>query len=274
MADKKSSPKIGFVGGGKMAQAMLNGFIKSGEISAASMVVSNRSAKPFAALTEMGVKTTHVNSEVVTACDVVFFGVKPYQIRDVLREVSPKINVSRHLVVSIAAGVTTKSLEECLPAGTRVVRVGTNLPCVVQEGCNLLVGGSKVTEGDLVMVRRLLTYLGGVEDVAESQINAINAVSGCGPAYAFAAIEALADGGVKMGVPRDVAQRQAAQMMLGAAKMVLASNKHPGQLKDEVCSPGGATIEGMAVLEKGGFRSCLISAVEAGALKAKAMGGD
>jgi len=257
-----------------MAQAMLNGFIKSKEVLASDILVSNRSAKPFPDLHKMGLKTTHVNSEVVQFSDIVFFGVKPHQIRDVLKEVSPNINVSRHLIVSIAAGVTTKSLEDCLPQGARVVRVGTNLPCVVQEGCNLLVGGAHVTEADLATVRRLLTYLGGVEDVQESLINAINAVSGCGPAYAFAAIEALADGGVKMGVPRDTAQRQAAQMMLGAAKMVLETSKHPGQLKDEVCSPGGATIEGMAVLEKGGFRSCLISAVEAGAMKAKKMGGD
>ncbi|BFZ21126.1 hypothetical protein BsWGS_24165 [Bradybaena similaris] len=223
-------------------------------------------------LRETGVRTTQDNKELVSDSDIVVIAVKPNIVKVILQEVAPVVQTGRHLFISIAAGVTIRAIEQSLPPGTHVVRVMPNTPALVLAGASVMAPGSHALKSDLEVVRGLLSTIGICEEGSEGLLDAVTGLSGSGPAYAFAAIEALADGGVKMGLPRDLALKLAAQTLLGAAKMVLETGKHPGQLKDEVCSPGGTTIAGMHALEKNGFRGALIDAVEAATLRAKELG--
>jgi pyrroline-5-carboxylate reductase len=194
--------------------------------------------------------------------------VKPDQVAGVLGEISPALG-SNHLVISIAAGVTLSRLESCVPAGIRVIRVMPNTPALVGESASAFAHGTHATPHDSEIARKLLGSVGLVLEVKEKLLDAVTGVSGSGPAYAFLMIEALADGGVAAGLPRDIAQKLAAQTLLGAARMVLETGQHPGVLKDAVCSPGGTTIEAMHELEKGGVRAALMTAVRAAADKAR-----
>jgi pyrroline-5-carboxylate reductase len=188
-----------------------------------------------------------------------------------LEELSADWNTGRHLVVSIAAGVTLARMEAAGPAGLRVIRVMPNTPALVGASASAFAVGSSATRADAQTVQQFLGSVGIALEVKEKLLDAVTGVSGSGPAYGFLMIEALADGGVAAGLPRDIAQRLAAQTLLGAAKMVLETGQHPGALKDAVCSPGGTTIEAIHALEKGGVRAALIGAVRVAADKAKAM---
>ncbi|XP_005103218.1 pyrroline-5-carboxylate reductase 1, mitochondrial [Aplysia californica] len=263
---------VGFIGGGRMAQAMAKGFINSGLVRATNIVVSDSSPLALQSLQQLGVRTTQSNKEVVADSELVVVAVKPNVVKKVLEEVSPEVSTDKQVFVSIAAGVTISSLEQVLPQGTRVIRVMPNTPSLVQAGASVLSPGSNARRGDPEVVRTLLGSVGLCEEGAESLLDAVTGLSGSGPAYAFAAIESMADGGVKMGLPRELALKLAAQTLLGAAKMVLETGKHPGQLKDEVCSPAGTTISAMHVLENRGFRASLIDAVEAATLRARELG--
>jgi pyrroline-5-carboxylate reductase len=214
---------------------------------------------------------TERNSEVVAASDVVVIAVKPDQVVGLLEELSADWNTGRHLVVSIAAGVTLARMEAAGPAGLRVIRVMPNTPALVGASASAFAVGSSATRADAQTVQQFLGSVGIALEVKEKLLDAVTGVSGSGPAYGFLMIEALADGGVAAGLPRDIAQRLAAQTLLGAAKMVLETGQHPGALKDAVCSPGGTTIEAIHALEKGGVRAALIGAVRVAADKAKAM---
>ena len=214
---------------------------------------------------------TERNSEVVAASDVVVIAVKPDQVVGLLGELSADWNTGRHLVVSIAAGVTLARMEAAGPAGLRVIRVMPNTPALVGASASAFAVGSSATRVDAQTVQQFLGSVGIALEVKEKLLDAVTGVSGSGPAYGFLMIEALADGGVAAGLPRDIAQRLAAQTLLGAAKMVLETGQHPGALKDAVCSPGGTTIEAIHALEKGGVRAALIGAVRVAADKAKAM---
>ena len=174
--------------------------------------------------------------------------------------------------MSIAAGVSLAKLEAAAPAGTRFVRVMPNTPALVGASASAYAVGTHATRADATLVHRLLAAVGLALEVKEKLLDAVTGVSGSGPAYAFLMIEALADGGVAAGLPRDIAQKLAAQTLMGAAKMVLETGQHPGALKDAVCSPGGTTIEAMHELEKGGVRAALITAVRVAADKAKKLG--
>jgi len=255
-----------------MATAMAKGFINSGLVRAANIVVSDANPAALGSLAELGVKTTSSNTEVVKGSDLIVVAVKPNVVSTVLEEVSPNVDSDKQVFVSIAAGVTIKAIEKSLPSGTRVIRVMPNTPALVQAGASVLSAGTNARKGDPELVKTLLGSVGLCEEGLEEQLDAVTGLSGSGPAYAFCAIEAMADGGVKMGLPRDLAMKLAAQTLLGAAKLVLDTGKHPGQLKDEVCSPAGTTISAMHVLETRGFRSSLIDAVEAATLRAKELG--
>ncbi|RUS73399.1 hypothetical protein EGW08_018838 [Elysia chlorotica] len=270
--DKISNTMVGFLGGGRMAQAMAKGFISSGLVRARNIIVSDKNEEMLDQLESIGVRTTMDNREVVSNSDLIVVAVKPHIVQPVLREVHQVVSPDKQLFVSIAAGVTIKSMEEDLPEGTRVVRVMPNVPALVQAGATVMSPGTHAVSDDAELVQELLKTIGICEEGPESLLDAVTGVSGSGPAYAFAAIESLADGGVKMGLPRSLAIKLAAQTLLGAAKMVLDTGKHPGELKDEVCSPGGTTICAMHTLEKQGFRGTLIDAVEAATLKARELG--
>lgn len=219
----------------------------------------------------MGVNLTRNNKETVRHSDVLFLAVKPHIIPFILDEIGADVQ-PRHIVVSCAAGVTISSVEKKLMAfqpAPKVIRCMTNTPVVVREGATVYATGTHALVEDGQLLEQLMSSVGYCTEVEEDLIDAVTGLSGSGPAYAFMALDALADGGVKMGLPRRLAVRLGAQALLGAAKMLLDSEQHPGQLKDNVCSPGGATIHALHFLESGGFRSLLINAVEASCIRTR-----
>ncbi|HTI71786.1 MAG TPA: pyrroline-5-carboxylate reductase [Candidatus Limnocylindria bacterium] len=260
---------IGFLGAGKMATALARGFLNAGLVAPNQLWASDpfEAARTAFAL-ETGGQVTAANREVVTACDIVIIAVKPGQVAGVLVELR-EVFEKKHLLLSIAAGVTLEKLEYAAPEGTRVIRVMPNTPALVGASASAYALGSLATKADAVVAQQLLGSVGLAMEVPEKLLDAVTGLSGSGPAYGFMIIEALADGGVAAGLPRDIAQRLAAQTMLGAAKMVLESGQHPGALKDAVCSPGGTTIEAVHELERAGLRAALIGAVRVAADKAK-----
>ncbi|XP_032174994.1 pyrroline-5-carboxylate reductase 2 isoform X1 [Mustela erminea] len=220
---------------------------------------------------KMGVNLTRSNKETVRHSDVLFLAVKPHIIPFILDEIGADVQ-ARHIVVSCAAGVTISSVEKKLMAfqpAPKVIRCMTNTPVVVREGATVYATGTHALVEDGQLLEQLMSSVGFCTEVEEDLIDAVTGLSGSGPAYAFMALDALADGGVKMGLPRRLAVRLGAQALLGAAKMLLDSEQHPGQLKDNVCSPGGATIHALHFLESGGFRSLLINAVEASCIRTR-----
>lgn len=268
-----ASPRIGFLGTGKMATAMARGFVANG-IPGSHVYAANPNATSVEAF------KTEVSSDVVGAVsltqwinevDILFLAVKPHVMPRVLAGISDSIP-SKVLVVSVAAGLSIQQLEGWLPDACRVIRVMPNTPCLVGKGASGISKGSRATEADLQAVSNLMETVGMVACVEERLLDAVTGLSGSGPAYVFQMIEALSDGGVKMGLPRAMATELAARTLIGAASMVLETGQHPGELKDAVTSPGGTTIAALHALEKAGLRSALIDAVEASALRSKEMG--
>jgi pyrroline-5-carboxylate reductase len=264
--------KIGFLGAGKMATALAKGFLK------AKLVKSNQmlAADPFDAArrhftAETGAKTVAVNLEVAKTAGVLILATKPDQAATALAEISPAYT-KNHLLISIAAGVTIAKLEASLPAGARVIRVMPNTPALVGTGAAGFALGKKAMAADGELAKKLLSAVGVSVPVKENLLDAVTGLSGSGPAYVYQFIEALSDGGVAAGLPRDVATKLAAQTVLGGAKMVLETGQHPGVLKDQVASPGGTTIEGLHELEKGKLRATVMNAVRAAAEKSKRLG--
>jgi pyrroline-5-carboxylate reductase len=264
--------RIGFLGAGKMASALANGIVKAGVARPEDLIASDVVESARAAFgKEVGCKVSGWNVEVAEFAEVLIVAVKPDQVEGVLHELAGKIS-ERHVVVSIAAGVTLARLAGALQAGTRVVRVMPNTPALVGASASAFALGGSASGEDAALVQRIFSAVGVAFQVKESLLDAVTGLSGSGPAYGYAIIEALSDGGVAAGLPRDVATKLAAQTMLGAAKMVLETGQHPGALKDMVTSPGGTTIEGLHELEKGRLRGTLMNAVRAAAEKSKKLG--
>ncbi|XP_038633077.1 pyrroline-5-carboxylate reductase 1, mitochondrial-like [Scyliorhinus canicula] len=264
---------VGFIGAGQLAFALARGFTAAGVLAAHKITASSpdQELPTVGGLRKLGVNFTLSNKETVQKSDVLFLAVKPPIIPFVLDEIAPDIE-ERHLIVSCAAGVTISSIEKKLSAVRafpKVIRLMTNTPVVVREGATVYATGTHAAVEDGNLLEQLMSSVGYCVEVEEDSIDAVTGLSGSGPAYAFTAIDALADGGVKMGLTRRLAVRLGAQALLGAAKMLLESEQHPGQLKDNVCSPGGATIHAIHFLESGGFRSLLINAVEASCVRTR-----
>ncbi|NP_001085088.1 pyrroline-5-carboxylate reductase family, member 1 L homeolog [Xenopus laevis] len=264
---------VGFIGAGQLTYALVRGFTVAGVLAAHKITASSPDTDlpTVAGLRKLGINFTTSNKDTVKSSDVLFLAVKPPIIPFVLDEIGSDIE-DRHVVVSCAAGVTISSIEKKLgffhPA-PKVIRCMTNTPVVVREGATVYAPGTHADVEDGELLEQLMQSVGFCTEVEEDLIDAVTGLSGSGPAYAFTALDALADGGVKMGLPRRLAVRLGAQAMLGAAKMLLESEQHPGQLKDNVCSPGGATIHALHFLESGGFRSLLINAVEASCIRTR-----
>jgi pyrroline-5-carboxylate reductase len=218
-----------------------------------------------------GIPTTHSNVEVVRQCDILVLAVKPQAVAGLLDEIGKEVT-PRHLVISIAAGVTVKQIAEKLRPGTRIIRVMPNTPALVAAGAAGIAAGPSATHDDVALAERLFNAVGTAVVVPEHQLDAVTGLSGSGPAFVFVLIEALADGGVRMGLPRDVAQTLAAQTVAGAGFMVLETGQHPAALKDAVASPGGTTIAGLHALERAGFRAAAMDAVEAATRRAGELG--
>ncbi|XP_064423496.1 pyrroline-5-carboxylate reductase 1b isoform X4 [Latimeria chalumnae] len=242
----ETTMSVGFIGAGQLTFALAKGFTAAGVLAAHKIIASSpdKELPTVTGLRKLGVSFTSSNKETVKNSDVLFLAVKPHIIPFVLDEICPDIE-DRHLVVSCAAGVAISSIEKklatCHPS-PKVIRCMTNTPVIVREGATVYATGTHAEVEDGQLLEQLM---------------------------AFTALEALADGGVKMGLPRRLALRLGAQALLGAAKMILDSDQHPGQLKDNVCSPGGATIHALHFLESGGFRSLLINAVEASCIRTR-----
>jgi len=245
-----------------MAYALAAGLIHARTLPPSAICASDRDENQLSKLRALGVRVFTNNAEVVRAASVVVLAVKPQVMPVVLKELSSQIQ-RRHLIVSIAAGVTIKTIESSLPDKTRVVRVMPNTPCLVGASASAFALGSSATKEDGEIVGLIFSSVGKALPIEESKLDAVTGLSGSGPAYVFVLIEALADGGVRVGLPRDVALTLAAQTVFGSAKMVLESKSHVGQLKDSVASPGGTTIAGLHQLELGGFRASLMNAVKA-----------
>ncbi|CAH1108408.1 unnamed protein product [Psylliodes chrysocephalus] len=265
--------KIGFIGGGKMAQAMAKGFINTGLTKGEAMTSSCHPSDALSvkAFKELGAKTTFENIEVVENSDVVVVATKPSIVPEALGDIKKKETKADKLFLSIAMGVTIKQLEKLLPHEARVMRVMPNTPALVQNAASVFVSGKNATKDDARLAKKLLQSIGTCEEVPESYLDPITALSGSGPAYVYIMIEALADGGVKMGLPRDLALRLASQTVLGAGQMVRDTMIHPGQLKDDVSSPAGSTAYGLHYLEQKGFRAAVAGAVEAATMQCRAV---
>jgi len=263
--------KVGFIGGGKMATALAKGFLESGFSQRQDLIASDvYEAARRSFEKETGARTAGSNRDVVEVSSILILAVKPQVMNAVLKELATMIT-PQHLVVSIAAGVTLSTMEAALP-GHRVVRVMPNTPSLVGAGAAGFSRGQQASADDAELVRRMLGTVGIALEVPESQLDAVTGLSGSGPAYVFEIIEALSDGGVLAGLPRSTSTQLAAQTVLGAAKMVLETGVHPGELKDAVTSPGGTTITGLLEMERAGVRGSLMNAVRAATQRAKELG--
>jgi pyrroline-5-carboxylate reductase len=258
MADPVAG-SIGFLGAGKMATALAGAWKRlAREIRASDPLPDARAG--FASHT--GIPAGPDNLDVVRHSDVLVLAVKPQSMAGLLAEIQPIIS-DRHLIVSIAAGITLRQLADGLGATRRLVRVMPNTPCLVGASASGYSPSDCATPDDIALVDRLLKEVGKAYRLPEHLLDAVTGLSGSGPAFVYVVIEALSDGGVRMGLPREVATALAAQTVLGSAKMVLETGQHPAVLKDMVASPGGTTIAGLHALERGGLRAALIDAVEA-----------
>ena len=269
MASKLS---IGFLGAGKMATALAKGFIRAGLVAPKDVIASDVSEAACAAFAkETGCKTTAFNPDVVKFANVLILAIKPDQVGGALAEISDAVT-EKHLVLSIAAGVTLAKLEAGLGGDARIIRVMPNTPALVGSSATGFALGKAAGAADAEIATKLFSAVGVAFQVKESLLDAVTGLSGSGPAYVYLFIESLSDGGVAAGLPREIATKLAAQTVLGAAKMVLETGQHPGALKDMVTSPGGTTIEGVHELEKGKFRGTVMSAVRAASDKSKKLG--
>jgi pyrroline-5-carboxylate reductase len=263
---------IGFIGAGKMATALVRGIVQAGLVKPRQIIASDVSEAARTTFSkEVGAKSTAFNPEVLKFARVLLLAVKPDQIAGILKEIRPHFRKD-HLLISIAAGVPLAKLEGGLTEGTRVIRVMPNTPALVGASATAFSLGRSATPEDGQLAHQLFSAVGIAYQVKEELLDAVTGLSGSGPAYVYLMIEALSDGGVAAGLPRDVATRLAAQTMLGGAKMVLETGLHPGALKDMVASPGGTTIEGIRELECGMVRGALMNAVRAAAEKSKQLG--
>jgi pyrroline-5-carboxylate reductase len=263
---------IGFLGAGQMAGALATAWAKAGLLDPAKSIAADpipAAREKFSALT--GIRAVASNRDVVETCDTIILAVKPQVMAAVLADVQPKL-AARHLIVSIAAGVTLRTLAQFLGDAVRIVRVMPNTPCLVGTGASGYAAAISATADDTALVGRLFGAVGTAFNLPEHLLDAVTGLSGSGPAFVYMMIEALADGGVRVGLPRDVSLSLAAQTVLGSAKMVRETNQHPAALKDAVASPGGTTIAGIHALERGGFRAVLMDAVEAATHRAQELG--
>jgi len=263
LTEPSEARQWGFIGSGKMATALIRGMLRSGVAGTAAITASDplESARTGLAA-DTGIRVDEANLPVVERSDVLVLAVKPQVMSQVLAQLRPLVG-PRHLVVSIAAGISIAALLEGLGPERRIVRVMPNTPALLGEGVSAYALGPGVSAADESVVKEFLTSVGRAVRVPETMLDAVTGLSGSGPAFVYLMIEALSDGGVRVGLPRDIATMLAAQTVLGSARMVLETGLHPGVLKDQVTSPGGTTIAGLHALERAGVRGALIDAVEA-----------
>lgn len=263
--------RIGFIGGGNMAEAFLKGLIKGGTPANELVVAEPAPARRSYLASTYGVTTTGDNLEVLQGADIIILAIKPQIAESVVSGLATSFT-DKKLLISILAGVATGTLEGFLGGSPRVVRAMPNTPALVGSGATGLCRGRYAKSEDLTCAQELFATFGIACLVTEEQLDAVTGLSGSGPAYIFTVIEALADGGVQEGLPRETALALAIQTVLGAAQLVKESGEHPAQLRDKVCSPGGTTIAAVKVLEEKGLRASLMAAVSAAARRSRELG--
>lgn len=264
--------RIGFMGGGSMAGALIRGLLHSSTVTAEQIQASDVKEERRAELERVyGIKATDDNEALARWANVIVISVKPQIVDRVLGSIAAGLGEG-DLVVSVAAGVPIEAIEARLPDSARVIRSMPNTAAIALAGATAIAPGSHATREDLEVARALFEAVGRCVVLDESLLDAVTGLSGSGPAYVMLMIEALADGGVKVGLGRDTALLLAAQTVYGAAKLQLETGEHPGRLKDMVTSPGGTAIAGLHTLEAGGLRRTLIDAVEAAARRSAELG--
>lgn len=264
---------VGFIGSGNMASAIMDGLATKGACLPGNIICSDKYEPSLAKARAKGMIGTMDNDEVIkVAKDAIILAVKPNDIPSVCTVIAESKTEVEACIISIAAGVSLQTLEKIMP-GRRVIRVMPNTPCLVGQGAAGFCLGSLATAHDKTVVETIFGSCGVANELPEILLNAVTGVSGSGPAYVFLFIEALADGGVRAGLPRDVSLQMAAQTVKGAAEMVLVTGKHPGVLKDMVTSAGGTTIAGYERLEQGGMRATVMGAVVTATKRSMQLGG-
>jgi pyrroline-5-carboxylate reductase len=264
---------IAIIGTGNMGDALVSGLIGSGSSKPKNIICSDvRKDKLDKIKSNYKVRTTTSNLKAVSEADVVIYAVKPQLMASVLIETRSKLDMSK-LVISIAAGVPLAAMESCIEKDMRLIRVMPNIAAAVKEAATAIAAGAHATKEDVKLAMEIFNSIGKCIFLKENYLmDAITGLSGSGPAYIFLIVDALADAGVKMGLSRQDSLFLAAQTVLGAAKLLMETQEHPGQLKDKVTSPGGTAIAGLATLESGGLRTTLINAVEAATNRSKELG--
>ncbi|HEU5076514.1 MAG TPA: pyrroline-5-carboxylate reductase [Polyangiaceae bacterium] len=266
------SIQLGIVGAGNMASAMVRGLITSGRLAAAQIRVSDVSdAQCEAFRLAYGVQSADSTPALVAWANVVLIAVKPQVVPSILPDLAAAYR-QEQLILSIAAGVATNLIGEALAPGARVVRAMPNTPALVLEGATAIARGQHATEADITVAKDIFDAVGATFVLEESQMDAVTGLSGSGPAYVMLVVEALADGGVRMGLKRETALALAVRTLYGSAKLLLESGEHPAALKDKVASPAGTTIAGLCALEQHGVRSAFIEAVTAATLRSTELG--
>jgi pyrroline-5-carboxylate reductase len=264
--------RIAFIGAGAMGEALMRGWISTGVVARENVVAADVVPDRLRFVAEqLLVRTTTDNMEAVVGADVVLLAVKPNVVDSVMAAIAPTLT-PQQIIISIAAGVSTKTIEKHLTAPVPVVRIMPNTPALVGAAASAICLGQHAREEHRQIAHALFGAVGIAVDADEKLLDAVTGLSGSGPAYVYLFIESLSDAGVQQGLPRDVATKLAAQTVLGAAQMILTTGKHPGELKDMVTSPGGTTIAGIAELERGAFRGTVMSAVAAATKRAKELG--
>lgn len=264
--------KLAVIGGGKMAHAMVFGILNTKKMDAIDIYVSDKNTAGLADFAAAGIQTYTDNSAAAKQADTILIAVKPDIYPLVIRELAALEGAKDRLYISIAPGLTVEALKAHFGFDAKLIRTMPNTPAMVGEGMTAVYAPAPVSEAELSTVLDLFSAFGKAAVISEKQMDAAVAVSGSSPAYVFLFIEALADGAVAGGMPRNLAYTFAAQAVLGSAKMVLETGKHPGELKDMVCSPGGTTIDAVEALEQGGLRGCVMDAMRKCIEKSKNMG--
>nr|CAD7568940.1 unnamed protein product [Timema californicum] len=276
ISSKKITQNLGFIGAGNMAKAITDGLLKSEAVKPSQMYVCAPSNRNLASWKTLGVNTSNNNGYALENTDVTVLAMKPQYLDSVIDNLVLSHPLpENHIFISILVGVTLETLQRKLSRfikSPRVAKVIPNTPMLVQEGCSVFCCTHPADNEIIELVQAIFSKGGICEMIPEPLMNAMGALSGSGPAFVYMIIEALSDGAVKMGIPREMSTHFSAQTLLGAAKMVLETGKHPGQLKDEVCSPGGSTICGVHALELGGLRHALIDAIEAATKRSEEIG--
>jgi pyrroline-5-carboxylate reductase len=263
---------VGVIGAGNMAEALIRGLVRGGHVPAERIVASAPRPERLEELrAAYGIAVTQDNREVARAAELCLLATKPQILDKVLREVGAELRPGT-LVISVAAGIHTETIEAAVAEGVRVVRAMPNTPALVGAGATAVAGGTHASTADLAAARAVFDAVGITVVLDEHHLDAVTGLSGSGPAYIFLILEALADAGVKVGLSRRDAQKLAAQTVMGSAKLLLETDEHPGRLKDMVTSPGGTAIAGLHTLEEGGLRTTLINAVETATKRARELG--